>query len=61
MKGTREQGIGNAELGSPVGAEKLRQPAASAILAGMKQRFDLIVIPQEGDKQVRWPVLKDEA
>jgi len=39
----------------------LRQPAVSAILAGTEQRFDLIVIPQERDEQVRWPVLKDEA
>jgi hypothetical protein len=28
----------------------LRPPAVSAILAGTDQRFDLIVIPQEGDK-----------
>ena len=26
----------------------------------MEQRLDLIVIPQERDEQVRWPVLKDE-
>ena len=38
-----------------------RQVAISAIFAGMEQRFDLIVIPQERDEQVRWPVLKDEA
>jgi len=27
----------------------------------MKQRFDFIVIPQEADEQLRWPVLKNEA
>ena len=42
-------------------SERLRQPAVSAILAGLEQCFDLIVIPQERDEQVRWPVLKDEA
>jgi len=36
-------------------------PPVSAILAGMEQRFDLIVIPQGGDEQVRWPVLEDES
>jgi hypothetical protein len=40
---------------------RLRQPPVSAILAGLEQRFDFIVIPQERDEQVRWPVLKDEA
>jgi hypothetical protein len=33
----------------------------SAVLAGLEQRFDFIVSPEERDKQVRWPVLKDEA
>jgi predicted Fe-S protein YdhL (DUF1289 family) len=27
----------------------------------MEQSFDLIVISQERNEQVRWPVLKDEA
>jgi len=40
---------------------RLCQPAVSAILAGMEQRFDLIAIPQKGDEQVGSPVLKDEA
>ena len=40
---------------------RLRQPPVSAILAGLEQRFDFIVIPQERDKQVRWSVLEDEA
>ena len=34
---------------------------ASAQLAGLDQRLDLVVIPQETDEQIRWPVLKDEA
>jgi hypothetical protein len=38
-----------------------QRETVSAILAGLEQRFDLIVIPQERDEQVRWPVLKDEA
>jgi hypothetical protein len=36
-------------------------PPVSPILAGMEQRFDFVVISQERDEQVRWPVLKDEA
>jgi hypothetical protein len=32
--------------------ECLCQSAVSAILAGMEQRFDLVVIPQERDEQV---------
>jgi hypothetical protein len=42
-------------------SDRLRQPPVLAILAGLEQRFDFIVIPQERDEQVRWPVLKDEA
>jgi hypothetical protein len=38
-----------------------RSSAISAILAGLEQRIDLIVIPQETNEQVRWPVLKDKA
>jgi hypothetical protein len=40
---------------------RLRQPVVSAILGSVEQRFDLIVISQERDEQVRRPVLKDEA
>jgi hypothetical protein len=39
----------------------LRQSPVSAILAALEQRFDLVMITQERDEQVRWPVLKDEA
>jgi len=49
---------------NPLRQFPLRPPgfgAASAKLAGLDQGFDLIVIPQETDEQVRWPVLKDEA
>jgi hypothetical protein len=40
---------------------RLRQPPVSAILAVLEQRFDLVMIAQERDEQVPWPVLKDEA
>ncbi len=33
---------------------------SSAILTALEQRLDLIVIAQERDKQIRWPVLKNE-
>src|SRR5262249_6910382 len=36
------------------------QGASSAILAAVEQRLDLIVITEERNKQVSWPVLKNE-
>ena len=44
-----------AELGG-----RLRPPVTSTILASLEECLDLIVISQERDEQVRWPVLKDK-
>lgn len=33
----------------------------SAILAALEQRLDFSVITEKRDKQIRWPVLKNEA
>jgi hypothetical protein len=50
-----------AKQARPALSGRPRQTPVLAILAGLEQRLDFIVIPQERDKQIRWPVLKDEA